>query len=267
MLAGIAIAILGGVLYSLHLKHYESRVQGGETIPIVVVIAQVREHAGLTRSVLGYKDVPRRFVEDRHVRANQIDLVLGVPSSRELQPGAWLNWDDVEGNIRESVTLAETLPVGQRAYTVEMESDSFGKMVAAGDRVDVLITAVRPNGTTRLTTVLLQNVLVLAIGQRRASRTGRTDHERAQMEEEERGATGRVHRQVTLSVNLDEATALFHALEFAERISLIVRNPSDESMVLTDVPVTTDLQLIEAQQRDEVQYTRPRRDERIRQIQ
>lgn len=265
MLAGIAIAILGGVLYSLHLRHFELHVKGGATIPVVVVTSEIRQGQGLTRSHLGLRDVPRRFLEDRHIRASQLDRVLGVPVVRPIPVGAWLNWDDVSGNIRERVTLSETLPHGQRAFTVEMESDSFGKMVAAGDRVDVLITATRPNGSTRITTPLLQNVLVLAVGQRQGSRTGLTQDEQAALEERERTQARRTHRQVTLSVNLEEATALFHALEFAERLSLIVRNPEDSSISL-ELPVTTDHHIVVAAEREQIQYNRTRRPDPIRRL-
>ena len=47
------------------------------------------------------------------------------------------------------------------------------------------------------------------------------------------------------------------ALEFADRLALVVRNPEDETLITENIPVTTDLDLVEAQVRAERQYNRP----------
>ncbi|MCB9613108.1 MAG: Flp pilus assembly protein CpaB [Sandaracinus sp.] len=252
LLAGISVAILGGVLFSLHLRHFEARVTGGETISVCVVTAPVEEGQAITQANLGFRDVPRFHVEDRHVRAGQLAQVLGVPAQRNLNPGYWLNWNDVGSESSRKVELSASVAEGQRAFTVELESYSFGKMVAAGDKVDILVTARRPGGTMRLTTVLVQNVLVLAVGQRQSSLT------RGGASAEQRQAgSGRGQRMVTLSLNLHESAVLFHALEFAERLALIVRNPEDETLITESIPVTTDLDLVEAEIRAERQFRRP----------
>ena len=248
MLAAVAVAILGGVLYALHLRHFEAKESGGELVSVVVVLAEIQEEEPITRAALGFRSVPRRFVEDRHVKAGQLDRVLGIPATRTLRPGFWVNWNDVGANAREETNLSDTVQDGLRAFTIEVESWTLGKMVAAGDKVDVLITARRPGGATRLTTVLLQNLLVLAVGARRTSlNTGRGDGDTQQ--------SGRNNRFVTLAVNLQEATALYHALSFAERLHLVVRNP-DDAELMRDVPMTTDTDLIEAERRAMIQFRR-----------
>jgi Flp pilus assembly protein CpaB len=253
LLAGISVAILGGVLFSLHLRHFESRATGGETIAIAFVTAPVEEGQAITQANLGFRDVPRFFVEDRHVRAGQLQQVLGVPAQRKLEPGYWLNWNDVGAESARRVSLSSSVAEGQRAFTVELESYNFGKMVAAGDKVDILVTARRPEGTIRLTTVLVQNVLVLAVGQRQTS----LNRGGAGESDDRPAGSGRGQRMVTLSLNLHESAVLFHALEFAERLALIVRNPDDETLVTESIPVTTDLDLVEAEIRATRQYQRP----------
>ncbi len=250
LLASLSVAILGGVLFALHLRHFEARATGGEKVTVVFVASPVEEGQAITQANLGFRQVPRFFVEDRHIRASQLPQVLGVPAQRKLNPGFWLNWNDVGAESARHVNLSHSVSDGQRAFTVELESYSFGKMVAAGDKVDVLVTARRPEGTMQLTTVLIQNVLVLAVGQRQASlnQGGRSAND-------ERGR-GRGNRMVTLSLNLHESAVLFHALEFADRLALVVRNPEDETLVTENIPVTTDLDLVEAQVRAERQYNR-----------
>lgn len=253
LFAGIAVAILGGVLFSLHLRHFETRATGGETVSVAVVTAPIEEGQAITQANLGFRDVPRFFVEDRHVRSGQLQQVLGVPAQRKLEPGYWLNWNDVGAESSRRVSLSASVAEGQRAYTIELESFNFGKMVAAGDKVDILVTARRPEGTMSLTTVLVQNVLVLAVGQRQTSLnrggTGESD--------ERTSGSGRGQRMITLSLNLHEAAVMFHALEFADRMALAVRNPEDETLVSENIPVTTDLDLVEAEIRAIRQYRRP----------
>ena len=254
LFAGIAVAILGGVLFSLHLQHFETRATGGETVSVAVVTAPIEEGQAITQANLGFRDVPRFFVEDRHVRAGQLQQVLGVPAQRKLEPGYWLNWNDVGAESSRRVSLSASVAEGQRAYTIELESFNFGKMVAAGDKVDILVTARRPEGTMSLTTVLVQNVLVLAVGQRQSSlnRGGSG----ASGEDGPQGrSTGQ--RMITLSLNLHEAAVMFHALKFADRLTMAVRNPEDETLVTENIPVTTDLDLVEAEIRATRQYARP----------
>lgn len=252
MLASISVAIFGGVLFSLHLRHFKAAATGGETISLVQVISPVREGQAITQSALGFREVPRYYVEDRHVRAGQLAQILGVPAEHALEPGYLLNWSDVGAESSRRVHLSESLTEGQRAYTLELDSFNFGKMVAAGDKVDVLVTAIRPGGSTRLTTVLLQNVLVLAVGRRQASLT------RTRGGEDGPASGGsRAQRMITLSLNLEESAALFHAMSFAERLAVVVRNPNDETLMTEGIPVTTDIDLIAAEQRAAIQFTRP----------
>ena len=253
LFAGIAVAVLGGVLFSLHLRHFETRVTGGETVSVAVVVAPVEEGQAITQANLGFREVPRFFVEDRHVRAGQLQQVLGVPSQRKLEPGYWLNWNDVGAESSRRVSLSASVAEGQRAFTIELESFNFGKMVAAGDKVDILVTARRPEGTMSLTTVLVQNVLVLAVGQRQ----GTLNRGGSNASDERQRGSGRGQRMITLSLNLHESAVMFHALEFADKMALIVRNPEDETLISEDIPVTTDLDLVEAEILAVRQYARP----------
>lgn len=253
LLASISVAILGGVLFSLHLRHFRAAATGGETISLVYVISPINEGQAITQSALGFREVPRYYVEDRHIRAGQLAQILGVPAEGPLESGYLLNWSDVGVESSRRVHLSESLTEGQRAYTLELDSDNFGKMIAAGDKVDVLVTAIRPSGSTRMTTVLLQNTLVLAVGRRQASLT------RTRGGDDDRSAGGgsRSQRMITLSLNLEESAALFHAMSFAERLALVVRNPDDETLLTEGIPVTTDIDLIAAEQRSAIQFTRP----------
>ena len=60
----------------------------------------------INRTDLGIRQVPARFVEDRHVHASQLVRVLGAKVKREMEVGSWLTWDDIDGDARESSNLS-----------------------------------------------------------------------------------------------------------------------------------------------------------------
>lgn len=270
LLAAASLAVLGGVLYALHLRHFEARASGFETAGVVVLLAGLEPGDTINRTDLGIRQVPGRFVEDRHVRASQLIRVLGAKVKRQMEVGSWLTWDDVDGDARESSSLSHGVPEGMRAFTVIMESSVFGQMVASGDNVDVLMSAQRPRrnrpqpGATmeppfRLTTVLLQNVRVLSVGQRGTGTQRRADVNRGEEGNaiEERSRAERGARFVTLEISLEDAIVLQHAIAYSELISLVVRNPLDGT-IETEIPITTDLDLIEVEERARRQWQRPR---------
>lgn len=272
LLAAVSLAVLGGVLYALHLRHFEARASGFETAGVVVLLAGLEPGDIVNRTDLGIRQVPGRFVEDRHVHASQLVRVLGSKIKREMEVGSWLTWDDVDGDARESSNLSHGVPEGMRAFTVIMESSVFGQMVASGDNVDVLMSAIRPRRERptpgqvreppfRLTTVLLQNVRVLAVGQRgegapRRARVNRGDEGNAI---EERSRAERGARFVTLEVSLEDSIVLQHAIMYSDLISLVVRNPLDGT-IETEIPITTDLDLIRVEERARRQWRTRRRD-------
>jgi pilus assembly protein CpaB len=62
--------------------------------------------------------------------------------------------------------LAPVIPVGMRAVTIAVnEVIGIAGFVLPGMRVDVLVTGTPPDGHNRMTTTVLQNILVLSAGQ------------------------------------------------------------------------------------------------------
>ncbi len=272
MLAALAVVGLGALLYSLHLEHFERQVTGGQTLGVLVLMRDLRPGESITRDALGSRQVPTRYVEDRHVRVGQLPQVLGATTRREVGLGSWLTWDDLDADARDRAQLSEAIPEGMRAFTVLMDSQYFGQMVAAGDRVDVLFTAEVPEDPNhrrrsfdrrkppRVTTVLLQNVRVMAVGTRRVEISQEEEASRDENdpgeEAERRNRRARDAKFITLGLSLTEAVYLQHAIKYALTISLAVRNPEDGT-ILSEIPVTTDLDLIEAEIRERVQRERP----------
>ncbi len=271
MLAALAVVGLGALLYSLHLEHFQRKVTGGQTLGVLVLLRDLDPGDPITAEVLGRREVPAHFVEERHVRVGDLPQLEGVATRRALGLGNWLTWDDVDSDARDRAQLSEAVPEGMRAFTVLMDSEHFGQMVAAGDRVDVLFTGEIPEDPNhprplherrrppRVTALLLQNVKVMAIGTRRVEvgeeEEASSEELDPQDEAEERRRRVRNAKFITLGVSLTEAVYLRHAIKYAINISLVVRNPEDATIV-TEIPVTTDLDLIEAEVRERVQRER-----------
>ena len=101
-----------------------------------------------------------------------------------------------------------------------------------------------------VTITLLQNVLVLAVGE---------DTGGDESQEEERRT-----RDVSLAVTMEQATLLAHARTRGQ-LELTLRNPEDIELV-EDLGETTDTDLIEPEERRRIQRRRPREEPSIEQI-
>ncbi len=111
--------------------------------------------------------------------------------------------------------LAPVIPVGMRAVTVAV-NDVVGVagFVLPGMRVDVLVTGTPPDARGRMTSTVLQNILVLSAG--------------ANMQPDAKGSAMR-EANVTLLVTPEQAEII--TLAGAEgRIQLVLRNGSDQGI-------------------------------------
>lgn len=237
LLAAVIVAVVGVLLFALYMQRFETEVRGGEPIPVLIATADVEAGQPLTRAVLGNRELPQDYVEDRHIHATDLNRILGVKLSNPIKANESVLWTDLEATSQQRRDLSELLRPGMRALTIHVgESSAFGGLLRPGDRCDVLFTATRPNGTEQVTVTLLQNVMVLSVG----DFTGGPD---AESENGER----RAGRDVNVAVTIQQAALLSHA-DQEGHLRLVLRNPEDVA-ILDGLPDTTDPDLIEAQRR------------------
>ncbi|MDH5492196.1 MAG: Flp pilus assembly protein CpaB [Myxococcales bacterium] len=243
LLAAVVVAFLGILLFGLYTKRFEQEVRGGEPISILMATTDIPLGEPLTRSVLGTRDIPESYIEDRHIRESDIERILGVKVSTALRSNQSLHWTDLSTTSQERRELSSLLREGMRAITVQAtRSSAFGGLLRPGDRVDVLLTAIRPGGTEEITVPLLQNILALAVG----ADTGGPDAT------DEQGR--RQSRDVTLAVTMEQAAMLTHAEKRGE-LQLVLRNPNDVA-IIEGLPETTASDLMEEQRRQRRQVRR-----------
>jgi pilus assembly protein CpaB len=222
----LAAALIGAGSLHLFLTRYELELAGGMPKSVVVATRDLALGEVISRAALDFRDLPERYVEERHIDARDLERVLGTRVTAAVASGSSLLWSDLDAS-QEGRTLSGLVRAGMRAFTLPARDVSFDGLLRPGDRVDVLFT--RPESGTL---TLLQNVLALTVG----SDLG----DDAESSVQRAGAAGRV----TLSVSLEQAQLLAHS-EGRGALRLALRNPQD--LVLVDAPAPT--RSLDAEQR------------------
>lgn len=204
--ATFCVGMIGFYLYTSRL---ERDVRGGDPTAVLILRGDVARGAVLTEQHVGEQLVPSRYLDRRRILAQDKAKVLGVTVEEALQVGDGLLWSDLrDGAAHQS--LAATVPVGQRAYTLPARTNPLGDMLQAGDRVDVLLER---HQTSEL---VLERVLVLSVGNRLDPNATSPEKKRIVAD------TG-----VTVSVAPEQAAVLL-AAEGKGALRLVLRNPADE---------------------------------------
>jgi pilus assembly protein CpaB len=221
LVVAATLALCGILLLWLYIRRFEVETSGGERVHLLTVVSPVSRGTVLTDDMLGVREVPISYVESRAIKSAELSKVRGLRTSMDLDPQDTLQWSDLAIAV-EDRDLSALIQPGNRALTIEARQNS---MIRPGDYVDVLATFKSRTGQdyAAATVVLLQRVLVLAVGnetQRQALQTG-NDSSRGPIS----GS-----RNLTLSLELDEAQMVALADQNAE-LSVAVRGGTDPGVV------------------------------------
>src|SRR5690606_17218758 len=230
----------------LYMERFEQEASGGPPQQILVAQRDIPLGTAITQDMLGYRALPQSYVEDRHIPASDAQRILGVRVTSGVRGGESLLWTDLATTSEQRRDLSALVRSGMRAITIRADvSASFGGLLRAGDRVDILLTAERDQ-RDHVTIPLLQNLLVLASGRDTGApvRPG-----------ERRSTNSGTVNQVTLSVTLEQAAVLALAQEQG-RLTLVLRNPDDIAIV-ENAPETTTADIIEPTRRARIQRRQP----------
>jgi pilus assembly protein CpaB len=216
MLAAIVLAAAAAVVGYLSLRQVADRVatdQGRGFRPVVVTMTELTYGVKLERSMLQVVSYPKGSVPDGAY--SEVDSVLN--QTTKVFMGA-----------REPVTATKLSSRGgglsmlvrpnMRAAGLQVNQVSgVSGFILPGDRVDVLATVDQNMpGQEAITRTVLQNIEVLAAGQKTEQRDNKPITVQA----------------VTLLVDPNGAEVLAHSQHEGE-ISLVLRNPDDQTEVKT----------------------------------
>ncbi len=216
----LTIAILLGVLTVFLLNSYikglkQSVYKGMELVQVVVAKKNLSKGASLERALIAARKIPAKFLPAGVVFAKDYELILGQPVQVSIRAGEPILWACLGAEERK--TFSTKIPEGKRAVTIGVdELTGVGGMISPYDHIDVLMTFTTPESSkTKVTTItLLQDILVLATGQRESQYQPLSTFEK------------KGYSSVTLCLSPLEAELITFAQEHS-RLSLILRNPED----------------------------------------
>ncbi len=208
LVTAVATGLTGALCLHLYLSGLERELAGGAPQPIVVVTRDIALGETLTRGALALRELPERYVEERHVLGSDLERALGARVTGVLHGGSALLWSDLDV-MQEGRTLSGLVRPGMRAYALSEADTSFDGLLRPGDRVDVLWTALEGGEAS----VVMENVLVLTVGGDLGDDVGK-NLKRARSQ------------RVTVSVSAEQAAALSRHQQRG-RLRLLLRNPED----------------------------------------
>ncbi|MEI7436249.1 MAG: Flp pilus assembly protein CpaB [bacterium] len=195
-------------------------------IHMVRVVASLRDlpvNTVLRREDLGEKQSLDRDVSKNTVLPADAEQIIGKKLKYSIERGNTLFWSDVDVPFRAGGGLSAIVTPKMRALSVNVSgAAAVSGLVQPNDRVDVLGTFYLPgkNGAEleAVTLTLLQDVTVLAVGQRTARLGESLDR-----------SAGSGYSMVTFEVTTRETELLVFTETMKGRLTLALRNPSDVS--------------------------------------
>lgn len=214
LLASAIVAALGFALLFIYMQEFQRDATGGDPIALLVTSQNVAPGVPLTEEMLLVRALPESYVEERQVLASALPRVLGVRASIALEANQTLLWTDLSTTPSDRSSLSSRIPKGMRAVSIDAAGRrSLTQLMRPGDRVDVLLTKAKPGSEASVVTIpLLQNILVLAVGDRFAAADPHGSSLRSD--------------PVTLLVTIDQASLLAQARRDSS-LSLALRNEND----------------------------------------
>jgi pilus assembly protein CpaB len=235
MLIALGLALIGAVSLYLYMQRYEVETSGGQKVPVLIATRDIPIGVTLQRNMLGMRAVPQAYLEQRHILVSDTETVVGARMSMAVRANEAVLWTDLASMQSDRRDLSGLIEPGMRAMVFNARGATaglFGGLLRPGDRVDILHTPARP-GASSVTVTLLQNVVVLAVG----NDTGGSENSRQT-----------AGRSVTVSVTPEQAQLIVHAASEGP-LDVVLRNPED-IVVLKDLPEVGDADIREPVRRE-----------------
>ncbi len=236
---GLLVAGFGVALLALYMRKFELDASGGSKVELLVAVSPIPRGKAITGDMLGTKQVPQAYVDERAIRASDRDKILNLKPVANVPVLQTLIWSDFVAASDEQRDLSSLVQPGNRATPIRVELDDVLQLIRPGDFVDILGVF----GEANEASVLLQRVLVLATGLETTVTSVDTQNKtRAEV--------------LTVSASLEEAQLLALA-QGAGKLSVIVRNPDDQRIAAAPPDVGRSA-LFDAASRQQLQSTRRR---------
>jgi pilus assembly protein CpaB len=218
LVTALGMAALGAACLFLYMRRFEAENGGGAKVSVVVAARDIKLGEILQQGMLGVRELPQAYVDQRHIRVADVSNVLGAPVRVSVHANEAVLWSDLASMKAERRDLSALILPGMRALTINARRESvFAGLLRPGDRVDIVFS---PQGAIAAmgTSLLLQNVVVLAVGMD----TGGTEQLK------------NANTAVTVSLTPEQAQRLIRARSEGV-LDVVLRNP-DDVVVIKDMP-------------------------------
>jgi len=228
LIASLVAGVVAAVLTRFYLSAKDAEVQQIKdsierrygTMEVLCFAKELPSGTVLAKADLGLKTVPAIGMRGQALTAENVTDVVGRKILLGHRRGDVVFWADVEGGNPAATGLSADIKKSMRAISINCSgAASVSSMVRPNDHVDVIGTFDFDSDSGKrdfVTCTLLQNVLVLATG----NRTAKT---RAP----ENGFANAAYTTVTLEVTPREAEMVAFAEQMKGRLVLSLRNRND----------------------------------------
>ena len=218
LLIAVIVGILGVLLLLLYQRRFEVEASGGEKVKLLIALKRLDRGKPITEDMIATREVPVAYVDDRSIREQDKNKILGLRLGTTVKEQNMIMWSDLATNSDDKKDLSNLVLPGYRAVAIKATRDEMSVgLIRPGDYVDVIgVLGKDGNTEAKQSVVLLQRVLVLAVGQ-----------ETSPDAIDERNKNAYADSALTLSLTVTEAQIVSLAGERGH-LAVAVRHPDDQ---------------------------------------
>jgi len=211
-------------------KQRQELLESARKTRVVVASHDIPSGTRIKASDIGSLPVPASYITDDIVMPEDAAAILGKKTTQPIVAEKPISWYFIEGGRSAMDGLADTITPGMRAISLPISgAATVSGMVRPNDRVDVIGTFSMPyKGVTgelsselmeTVTLTILQDVSVIATGQKMAKQTSSSDRSKS---------SSHSYNTVTVEVTPREAELLVFLQQTTRgSMTLSLRHPED----------------------------------------
>jgi len=222
LIIALAMAVVGVFGVHRYVEIEREAMSPGKRVRVAIAKKDIQPGTQLRPNMVRFEDVPQTFAPKVALTESDIDAFNGLELSVPVRAKDYIL--DTYFSLRRSVgnKLSDQV-VGEnfRAVTLPVDqTDSLSGSIVTGDRIDLLFSFNIPEVAGKMSTVLLQNVQVIATG----------TYSAADQEIGPRTGRGARYNSLTLLLNAEDAMRLNYARQSGQ-IDILLRNSADSANV------------------------------------
>ena len=86
-------AALGLILLFFYQHRFETEAAGGRPVPVLFAVQEIAMGEQLTEAKLGVRNIPEAYLEERHIRRQDLRRVVGVGGAATIPAHHPVRWD------------------------------------------------------------------------------------------------------------------------------------------------------------------------------